>query len=219
MQKYNDPLPGRHGYLANPPFYGSTLVEAANTLNHGSQGNSFRRLPSLNDTDPISTTDRHMDLRGRINPRREPSPNFGPLRRSEFETTSSSVGGEAMTGYLPPSRLPTRRSGASTPEHDGGYGTPPPVSTISRSSRMRRLSGDSDSTSGFQGPRRVSPGSDAGLSSVYPSSTTTRKTSPSPSRHGLPVALTTEGGRLVPRRRSQSPSNSSISDYKSYQSN
>ena len=48
MQKYNEPLPGRHGYLANPPFYGSTLVEAANTLNHGSQGNSFRRLPSLN---------------------------------------------------------------------------------------------------------------------------------------------------------------------------
>ena len=48
---------------------------------------------------------------------------------------------------------------------------------------------------------------------------TSRKTSPSPSRHGLPVSLTTEGGRLVPRRRSQSPSNSSISDYKSYKSN
>jgi len=24
MQKYNEPLPGRHGYLANPPFYGSS---------------------------------------------------------------------------------------------------------------------------------------------------------------------------------------------------
>ena len=29
MQKYADPIPGRHGYLLNPPFYGSAELEAA----------------------------------------------------------------------------------------------------------------------------------------------------------------------------------------------
>jgi len=29
MQRYADPLPGRHGYLRNPPFYGSTELELA----------------------------------------------------------------------------------------------------------------------------------------------------------------------------------------------
>ena len=48
MQKYNDPLPGRHGYLANPPFYGSTLVEAATASNRESVGNQSQQAPSLN---------------------------------------------------------------------------------------------------------------------------------------------------------------------------
>ena len=48
MQKYNDPLPGRHGYLANPPFYGSTLVEAATAFNRESVGNQSQQAPSLN---------------------------------------------------------------------------------------------------------------------------------------------------------------------------
>jgi len=252
MQKYNDPLPGRHGYLANPPFYGSTLVEAATASNRESVGNQSQQAPSLNDTDSISTTDRHIDLRGRINPRREPSPNYGPPYRTNLETASSSAGAEAM-GHLTPTRFPLRRSGTSTPERENFYGGPPPISTSARLSRMRRLSGESDSSVSYTG-RKTSPGSGSGLSSgVYPSSATTRKTSPSPSRHGvpgsesglssgaypgayqyqatsrktspspsrhgLPVSLTTEGGRLVPRRRSQSPSNSSISDYKSYKSN
>ena len=28
MQKYSDPLPGRHGYLTNPPSYGANGVLA-----------------------------------------------------------------------------------------------------------------------------------------------------------------------------------------------
>jgi len=187
MQKYNEPLPGRHGYLANPPFYGSSLLESDQKNEELENANESRGV-SMNESS-ISTHVRHQDLRARVNPRRNQSP-FS--RRSSVDgvgivpsnliqlvpSTSDHLQGYPAVEIAPPPPL-------RTPIVHGG---PPPVRS-----------------------RRTSPADVA--SSLYPSSS--RKTSPSPSRRsGMPTALTKEGGRLVPRKRSSSPLTST--NYQSY---
>ena len=63
MQKYNEPLPGHHGCLTNPAFYGSSLLPKEDPF--------MEQMPSrMDDTiSSISTVERSRQLHSRIEPR------------------------------------------------------------------------------------------------------------------------------------------------------
>jgi hypothetical protein len=63
MQKFNDPLPGQHGCLTNPSFYGSSLIPTM-----AQAGEENESLLRLNDTmnSSINASERHHDLRSRL---------------------------------------------------------------------------------------------------------------------------------------------------------
>ena len=63
MQKYNEPLPGHHGCLTNPAFYGSSLIPKEDPF--------MEQMPSrMDDTiSSISTVERSRQLHSRIEPR------------------------------------------------------------------------------------------------------------------------------------------------------
>ena len=208
MQKYNDPLPGRHGCLSNPPFYGSTLLAAQ-------MRETERNIPLDDTVSSISTIDRHHALRDMIEVRQkrsDPSPvqdlsdsfsniSFGRQSRagSEYRQLRRPLAVEKPGyGQVPPSpsRVRSRRTSPSPVEMSRNAAARRPSPMNSTISTQDGRTGLNHMTSS----RRSSP-SLTGLIR-----TGTRRTSPSPvgKRMTLPP----------PRKRSNSPSGSST--YLSY---
>lgn len=188
MQKYNEPLPGHHGCLANPPFYGSALIPRQFPENPQEDANIREGHDDTQSS--ISGIYRHQDLRARLDPRAGRSPGLS-RRRLSMDSASSILHQHQPLNF-----------------QDG-----PPIATRERRPLRRPILPDSSTPS-----RRVSPSTDGGRMTPsrdgrYP--TLSRKTSPSPVRR-MPhaVSLSYESGRLVPRQRSISPGSSSA--YQSY---
>lgn len=184
MQRYNEPLPDRHGYLANPPFYGSSRkFEPIPTEDEQEIASQTEQNPRIS----IETTKRHEDLRDRVDHRHS----------SQEVRRHSSIDSEMVASLGAPSTAsstvespiyrPLRRP--STP------GSPP---SVTRRSNLYE--------SNFPERRRSTSSGRRSLSQA----STVSSCSPSPVRQtrneeGLPSGLTLEGGRLVPRKRSTSP--------------
>lgn len=180
MQKYNEPLPGHHGNLANPPFYGSTLIPRQYVEEQES-------LPvALDDTQSsiISTFSRHRDLRSRVEPRPSAARSPGMLRRQPLIEPGET--GTTPKIHFGRERAPLRR----------------PVDTSRPPSPIEGITDPY-----FSHSRRTSPATTP--FSYGNHGIRGRKSSPSPVRK-IP-----EVGRLVPRRRSNSPSVASTA-YQSY---
>jgi len=183
VQKYHEPFPARHGYLANPPFYGSSR--------------KFEPIPTEEDEQeiasqteqnpPISTTKRHEDLRDRVDHRHS----------SQEGRRYSSIDSEMVASLGAPS---TASSTVESPIYRPlrkpfTQGSPP---SVTRRSSLYESNFPERRRSTSSGKRSPSPAS------------TVCSCSPSPvhqarNEEGLPSGLTLEGGRLVPRKRSTSP--------------
>jgi len=189
MQKYNEPLPGRHGYLANPPFYGSSrkfepIPVAIDEQETAISQNEQNSLISIN------TTKRNENLRDQVD--RRHSSQEGRRHSSLDSETVASLGDPSTASYSGiEAYRPLRRPFTQ--------GSPPSVTT--RRSSLYESNFPERRRSTSSGRRSTSPAS------------TVCSCSPSPVRHarneeGLPSGLILEGGRLVPRKRSTSPSGS-----------
>lgn len=201
MQKYNEPLPGRHGCLSNPPFYGSALIRPQQipVVRQQQQEPEEESRVRLDDTvSSISTIDRHRDLKNFLDthPRQSRSPQRRRPSISDISDSFSKLDtSEILSGLVTPPVQPLRR-----PILTERYRTPPPSSPITTYPRSRRtspsesLNTTADGTLFYEGI-----------------GTSSRKTSPSPVGRRIPYPPTNRG---VPRRRSNSPSGSSA--YQSY---
>lgn len=196
VQRYDEPH--RHGYLINPPFYGSSRIferlpgnEQAGQVGQIGQVSQTGQVDQTrhlgqNEQNPqvfIQTSQRNKDLRDRV-------------RSLSRESRNSSIGSQTRTSLGATSTAssaftyrPLRR-----PIPQGG---PPPMTR--RPSPFR---------SNIPGRMRSTSSERRSLRSLSPASTI-RSCSPSPVRQdreeGLPTGLNLEGGRLVPRMRTTSP--------------
>jgi len=218
IQRYNEPVPGRHGYLVNPPFFGSSRkFEVEEPIPGDEQAIANTGQPVQNEQNPhvpIRTSQRIEDLRDRVDHLR--LSREGRQLHSTMDSSRTSMRASlgatsnATSTVKAPTYRPLRR-----PFTQGG----PP--SVARS--------PSPFESNFPGRRRSPSSGRRSLRSLSPASTI-RSCTPSPVRQdrkspvrqdrkspvrqdrnpeGLPSGLTLEGGRLVPRKRSTSPYGSS----------
>ena len=116
IQKFNEPLPGHHGYLNNPTVYGSSLIKMEEELEE-----SERQLLRLDDTTSttVSNFERSINNRSRLD-----VSNRGRLRKASSERHPP-VTNRPMTSAAARSSYGLRRSPSpalegSRPGHVGG---------------------------------------------------------------------------------------------------
>jgi len=223
VQKYNELVPGRHGYLLNPPFYGSSR----NFDSTPGDGQEITRQSAQNEQNAQGfnrtqgTSQRREDLRdeGRQS-------TIAPQMRASLGATSASSFGVSSAVSLGAASLGVSKnvSLGATSATSFGVSSAIPLNATSTASSvvkaptyrpLRRPLGQGPAPTVPRRPspfqmRRRSPSSEKrSLRSLSPASTI-RSCSPSPVRQAqnqeLPTELTLERGRLVPRKKSTSPS-------------
>jgi len=199
MQKYNEPLPGHHGCLSNPPFYGSSLIPRLPNEEDGFAGD-LSNIPFLDETH-TSISSRQRELRAQIEPRwRSKSPRLSRQRHaSSTDELEVSMQRLNMAG----------NEGMKMLERHKGQPLRKPILNDSGSSRIG---------ANVEHPRvsrRISPANSSVVGYGHGFAGSSRRTSPSPIRRsGNYISTMVEGGRLVPRRKSISPS--LATSYQSY---
>jgi len=115
VQKYNEPLPGHHGYLNNPTVYGSSLILMEEELAASMSRVDLLRLDDSTST--VSNFERSVNNRSRVDlPRRRQGP--GVSRKSSFERPPPVVNRPmTSTAARSPHGLRNRRS--PSPALDG----------------------------------------------------------------------------------------------------
>jgi len=213
MQKYAEPLPGRHGYLRNPPFYGSTELEAIDyqvprppsppakprtparvrwSDRHEALRDSLDRRSSFSEDSYVGKPTLPPPMAGTYDPRlREMSQGVGPRYSSDSEISFGAPGATSsvIDGAPPNLRRPNPMGSDVIPP------PPPPSRNTSPSLRARRVV-----LSSAAATRRISPAVARGA--VGPPVTGRR---PSPSNPRV------EAPKLGPPRRPR-PSDQSSTD-------